>query len=64
MAVAQRTGRAPLVGRREELASLVTALEELPTTGSRWVTVSGEPGTGKTRLVAPNWSANCRSGSG
>ena len=45
------TSRAPLVGRREELARLVTALDDLQTAGSRSVTVSGEPGTGKTRLL-------------
>src|SRR5919109_3915505 len=51
MAVAPGSRRSPLVGRREELARLVDALDELSAPGARWVAVSGEPGTGKTRLL-------------
>ena len=41
-----------LVGRRQEMASLVAALDGLRAASTRWVVVSGEPGTGKTRLLA------------
>ena len=43
----------PLVGRREEIAELTDALDEaIRTRGSRLVTVLGQPGVGKSRLVA------------
>jgi DNA-binding CsgD family transcriptional regulator len=51
MAVSSHSRRSPLVGRREELASLLAALDDLRSPGARWVAVSGEPGTGKTRLL-------------
>ena len=34
------------------MASLVAALDGLRSAHTRWVVVSGEPGTGKTRLLA------------
>ena len=49
--VAEGSRREPLVGCREELASLIAALDELRLPGARWIAVSGEPGTGKTRLL-------------
>ena len=52
MAVAEGSGRAPLVGRRRELDSVDAALDELRSPASRWLVVRGEPGTGKTRLLA------------
>jgi DNA-binding NarL/FixJ family response regulator/Arc/MetJ family transcription regulator len=51
MPVAEGGRRTSLVGRREEMASLVAALDDLRTPGTRWVAISGEPGTGKTRLL-------------
>ena len=41
----------PLVGRRQELASLEAALDALRSPGARWLVLDGEPGTGKTRLL-------------
>ena len=41
----------PLVGRRQELAGLEAALDRLRSPGARWLALSGEPGTGKTRLL-------------
>ena len=45
-------GRNPLVGRQDELGSLVAVLDGLGTGRSAWVQVTGEPGIGKSRLVA------------
>ena len=43
----------PLIGREEELRELTAAYAEVVATGrSRLVTVSGEPGLGKSRLVS------------
>src|SRR5206468_9485083 len=42
----------PSVGREAELATLRQALAQLPTSGTRVVVVAGEPGSGKTRLLA------------
>ncbi|HEX5923318.1 MAG TPA: AAA family ATPase [Baekduia sp.] len=50
--VMEGSRHAPLVGRRQELASLVAELEGLRSADTRWLTVSGEPGTGKTRVLA------------
>ena len=36
-----------LVGRRQELASVEAALDALRSPDTRWVAVTGEPGTGK-----------------
>ncbi len=47
-----RTSRTGLVGRREELDRLTTAYDEAGRGGVRTVLVTGEPGVGKTRLVA------------
>ena len=52
MAVAEGSGRAPLVGRRRELDSVDAALDDLRSPAARWLVVRGEPGTGKTRLLA------------
>ena len=41
-----------LVGRLDELAALVGVLDGLGSGRSSWVQVTGEPGIGKTRLVA------------
>ncbi len=41
-----------LVGRDDEFTALVGALNELSSGSSSWVQVTGEPGIGKTRLVA------------
>ncbi len=41
-----------LVGRDDEFTALVGALNELSSGISSWVQVTGEPGIGKTRLVA------------
>ena len=41
-----------LVGRRQELASVEAALDALRSPGAHWLTLTGEPGTGKTRLLA------------
>ena len=56
-AVAQKTGRTPLdlvfVGRAAELTALRVAFDEaVAERGCRLVTVVGEPGIGKTRLLA------------
>jgi DNA-binding CsgD family transcriptional regulator len=52
MPEAEGTRAAPLVGRRQELASLEAALDALRSPGARWLALNGEPGTGKTRLLA------------
>ena len=52
MPEAEGTRAGPLVGRRQELASLDAALDGLRSTGARWLVLDGEPGTGKTRLLA------------
>ena len=45
--------RTPFVGRRDELASLERAFDEVAATGeARTVVVLGEPGVGKSRLAA------------
>jgi DNA-binding SARP family transcriptional activator len=44
--------QAPLVGRDQELTQLTAALDELVSGRGRIVLVSGEPGIGKTRLLA------------
>ena len=41
-----------LVGRDDEFTALVEALNELSSDRSSWVQVTGEPGIGKTRVVA------------
>src|SRR4051794_7388216 len=41
-----------LIGRRQELASAEAALDALRAPGARWLALTGEPGTGKTRLLA------------
>ncbi|MFF6968980.1 BTAD domain-containing putative transcriptional regulator [Streptomyces anthocyanicus] len=43
--------RTPLVGRSQETARLQTLLGEATAGKSRWAVVSGEPGSGKTRLL-------------
>lgn len=46
-------GRAPFVGRQEELAGLRAALDEVRRSGQlRVVLIAGEPGVGKSRLVS------------
>ena len=40
------------VGRRQELAAVDAALDALRSPRPRWLVVSGEPGIGKTRLLA------------
>ena len=52
MPEAEGTRAGPLVGRRQELASLEAALDALRSPGARWLALNGEPGTGKTRLLA------------
>ncbi len=48
-----RTGAAPFVGRTRELATLEDALRAAVDDGvTGFVTISGEPGVGKSRLVA------------
>ena len=42
----------PLVGCRDELAGLTAALDGLRSRSTRWLAVTGEPGIGKTRLLA------------
>jgi class 3 adenylate cyclase/predicted ATPase len=49
---ALRQGQSPLVGRREELELLVRRWEHVKTGEGRVVLVTGEPGIGKSRLVA------------
>jgi DNA-binding SARP family transcriptional activator len=44
-------GRAALVGRDAELAVASTLLEDVRAGRTRWLTVAGEPGIGKTRLT-------------
>ncbi|MFF0516494.1 BTAD domain-containing putative transcriptional regulator [Streptomyces sp. NPDC004250] len=43
--------RAPLVGRTEETARLNALLREAKLGRAQWAVVSGEPGSGKTRLL-------------
>ncbi|WP_328565012.1 BTAD domain-containing putative transcriptional regulator [Streptomyces coelicoflavus] len=43
--------RTPLVGRSQETARLQSLLGEATAGQSRWAVVSGEPGSGKTRLL-------------
>ncbi|GGL85741.1 hypothetical protein GCM10010095_83210 [Streptomyces anthocyanicus] len=43
--------KTPLVGRSREMARLDTLLSEATAGQSRWAVVSGEPGSGKTRLL-------------
>jgi len=52
MPEAEGTRAGPLVGRRQELARLDAALDGLRSPGARWLVLDGEPGTGKTRLLA------------
>jgi DNA-binding NarL/FixJ family response regulator len=52
MPAAEGSRSGPLVGRRQELASLEAALDGLRSPGARWLVLDGEPGTGKTRLLA------------
>jgi len=49
---ALRSGTAALVGREEELNQLLAAWQEAKTGAGRVVPISGEPGIGKSRLVA------------
>ena len=44
-------GVAPLVGRVPELERLEAALEELSSGEAVWLSVVGDPGIGKTRLL-------------
>ncbi len=46
-----RSGLTPLVGREEELRFLIRHWDEARSTAGRVVTLSGEPGIGKSRLV-------------
>ncbi|MET8141207.1 AAA family ATPase [Sphaerisporangium sp. NPDC005288] len=45
-------GEAPLVGRREALKSFSQATDAAVTRGFQFLTIVGEPGAGKTRLLA------------
>ncbi|HEX8206000.1 MAG TPA: ATP-binding protein, partial [Solirubrobacteraceae bacterium] len=45
-------GAPPLVGRERELERLDALLEDLDGGGARCVAIEGEPGIGKTRLLA------------
>jgi class 3 adenylate cyclase/predicted ATPase len=49
---ALRSGTTPLVGREEELDQLLAAWRQAKTGEGRVVLISGEPGIGKSRLVA------------
>src|ERR1700741_3353964 len=49
---ALRSGETPLVGRNEELDSLLRCWQQAKCGGGRVVLVSGEPGIGKSRLTA------------
>jgi hypothetical protein len=49
---ALRSGTTPLVGREEELDQLPAAWQQAKTGEGRVVLISGEPGIGKSRLVA------------
>jgi DNA-binding SARP family transcriptional activator/tetratricopeptide (TPR) repeat protein len=48
----RRRGDATFVGRSEDLARLEAALDAVCTDGARLIMVRGEPGIGKSRLVA------------
>jgi pimeloyl-ACP methyl ester carboxylesterase/DNA-binding SARP family transcriptional activator len=48
---AVRRGLTPMVGREAELAQLLAAAESAGAGQGRWVTVLGDPGMGKTRLL-------------
>ncbi|MCV7055066.1 BTAD domain-containing putative transcriptional regulator [Mycolicibacterium gilvum] len=43
--------RAPLVGRRRELAAAADVLDRVTAGAARWLVLSGPPGIGKTRLA-------------
>jgi predicted ATPase len=45
-------GRGELVGRQDELRALEAALARLEHGASRWIVLGGDPGVGKTRLLA------------
>src|SRR4051812_38859149 len=45
-------GAAPLVGREAPLAQLEALLDGLDAGREQWLAVTGEPGIGKTRLLA------------
>ena len=49
---ALRAGQIPLVGRTEELETLLRRWEQVKTGEGRVVLLSGEPGVGKSRLIA------------
>jgi eukaryotic-like serine/threonine-protein kinase len=60
-AVAERSGVRPFVGRSEELAELISALERAALGDGSLVLVTGEPGVGKTRLMSElGWFASQR----
>ena len=55
-------GETPMVGRREELARLQAAFDEVRETAStRLITIVGDPGVGKSRLVQEFPTASPRS---
>ena len=51
LSAAERSSR-PFVGRIQELADLVSALEDAASGRGPLVLLTGEPGTGKTRLMS------------